>query len=170
MNKQFHNVGLLIHLCQRTWLTLYASHKFGEYSQTQSCLFPSCPLVYSWSSWCPCSPARKGHIHVSKDDASITWAITTLLLTLRWQEFFSQPKYLQLFRAPGDGSPRSTILLKLIIHKICIRWSEGKAKYGGKWTWGFRAKFFLGAERIVFMFLSWQTVSFTSTISPRSAT
>lgn len=56
----------------RAGLTLYASHKFGEYSQKQSCLFPSCPLVYFWSSWYPCSPERKKHIHVYYTSTNIS--------------------------------------------------------------------------------------------------
>ena len=50
---------------------------------------------------------------------SHTQANIELLLTFRWHEFFPEPKYLQLFKVPGDGSPRDIKLFKLIIHKIC---------------------------------------------------
>lgn len=43
------------------------------------------------------------HVQISQHAASITCTIGELLLTFQWQEFFSQPKYLQLFQAPGDG-------------------------------------------------------------------
>lgn len=43
------------------------------------------------------------HLQIFQHTASITCIIAELLLTFQWQEFFSQPKYLQLFQAPGDG-------------------------------------------------------------------
>lgn len=44
------------------------------------------------------------HLQISQHATSITCAIiAALLLTFQWQEFLSQPKYLQLFQAPGDG-------------------------------------------------------------------
>lgn len=63
VNKHFNIDELWFFFFLRAELTLYASHKFDEYSQKQSCLFPSCPLVYFWSSWCPCSPVRKEHVY-----------------------------------------------------------------------------------------------------------
>lgn len=54
------------------------------------------------------------HLQISPHTASITCAIAELLLTFQWQEFFSQPKYLQLFQASGDRLSRKRNTLEAI--------------------------------------------------------
>lgn len=51
--------------------------------------------------------------------------ITKLLLTFRCRELYFKPKYLQLFKAAGDGCLCNIKLLRLIIHKIFLRTGEG---------------------------------------------
>lgn len=177
INKYFNNDDFWFFL--RAGLTLYASHKFGEYSQKQSCLFPSCPLVYFWSSWYPCSPERKKHIHVYYTSTNISTHRINHMHYCRAFINFPMARILlptnisSYFRHQEMDCRANWILLKLLIHKNYIsvmveECSQTKA-WGDVDDKDSELSSFCCQSGLCLCFLAGR-LRFTSTISPRSAT